>query len=150
MGTNLRIVASDSPVRELHEELRLFFGTDEEGGTLGRLGINRCFRRQEIKNICNSAPAAMFVVDGIKELATDNNVFQAKAGEILFVPGGSQIHVTNMPGEAGQNFLAIAIIFDDQVLRQFRQMYGSRFEDWDLTPKWHVKSRESVMVALVH
>ncbi len=150
MTANLTIIADNGSLRELREELRRFSTFDMAGGPLGRLGINQCFQRQGIRNIDTPSPAAMFVVDGIKELATENDVFGAKAGEILLVPGGSRFHITNSPDQLGRRFLAISIDFDAEVLRQFRQTYGGRLEDWDLTPRWHSKSRDSVTTALAH
>ena len=135
MTANLTIVADNGSLRDLREELRRFSTIDMAGGSLGRLGINQCFQRQGIRNIDTPTPAAMFVVDGIKELATDNDVFRARAGEILLIPGDSRFHVTNAPDQLGRGFLALAINFDTEVLRQFRQVYGGRFEDWDLTPR---------------
>jgi len=124
-------------VIELREELDHRSPVDNEGYA-GRLGINRCKTRQPLTRMCFGGPTVMMTITGRKIVSIEENTYTLSPGDMLMLPEEVGFDVENIPDRNLGRYLGVAIRFDAQTLSVFRDLYGDQFENWDLTPRWHV------------
>ncbi|MEM8963261.1 MAG: helix-turn-helix transcriptional regulator [Acidobacteriota bacterium] len=103
----------------------------------GSIGLYRCWRPQEIRDIVMPDAAVLLVLKGHKKLATASQSWTAAPGEILLIPAGTQFWLGNYPDETGQRYRGMAIRFSSEVIEHFRQVYGAHIESESQAGHWH-------------
>jgi AraC-like DNA-binding protein len=124
-------------VIELRAELDHSSRMDNEGYA-GRLGINRCKACQPLTSMCFGVPTVMMTITGRKIVSIEENTYTLSPGDMLILPEEVDFDVENIPDRKLGRYLGVAIRFDARTLSIFRDLYGDQFENWDLTPRWHV------------
>ena len=133
-------------VIELRTELDHSSRMDNEGYA-GRLGINRCKARQPLTSMCFGVPTVMMTITGRKIVSIEENTYTLSPGDMLVLPEEVDFDVENIPDRKLGRYLGVAIRFDAQTLSIFRDLYGDQFENWDLTPRWHVTASTKSIAA---
>jgi AraC-like DNA-binding protein len=133
-------------VAELRSELDRSSAPDNDGYA-GHLGINRCKTRQPLTRMCFGVPTVMMTITGRKIVSIENDTYQLSPGDMLMLPEEVDFDVENIPDEKLGRYLGVAIRFDAQTLSIFRDIYGAQFDNWDLTPRWHVAGSAKIIAA---
>jgi len=138
-----------SLVSALYDELVHESADKRDELPLGSMGIYRCMRPQQIREIPVHLPMLMLVLSGRKDVSVRNGrQLSVHSGELLILPAETTLHITNYPAVPGKKYVGVAFAFDLEALRQFRKVYGSSLHVWDTTPRWHSKCPMSILVAL--
>ncbi|HFC04187.1 MAG TPA: helix-turn-helix domain-containing protein [Rhizobiales bacterium] len=112
-----------------------------------RLGINRCQVKQSLTHMCFGVPTAMMTIIGQKNVTVEENTYRLTAGDVFLLPEDVSFDVQNVPDPQKGRYLGIAIRFDAETLALFRTLYGNRFDNWDLTPRWHARGPGKAIAA---
>ncbi|VAW05779.1 hypothetical protein MNBD_ALPHA07-1243 [hydrothermal vent metagenome] len=133
-------------VTDLRQELERRSPLDNQGYA-GRLGINRCKARQPLTRMCFGVPTVMMTITGRKIVSVEDETYELSPGDMLMLPEAVDFDVENIPDPALGRYLGLAIRFDTQTLSIFRDLYGDQFDNWDLTPRWHVTGSAKTIAA---
>ena len=79
------------------------------------LGLYRCSRPQEIRDIRVSEACVLLVLRGRKQLATSSRSWTAAGGEMLLVPADISFWLGNYPATSGAEYRGLAIRFSADV-----------------------------------
>ncbi|MEM9597461.1 MAG: helix-turn-helix domain-containing protein [Acidobacteriota bacterium] len=93
------------------------------------LGLYRCSRPQEIRDIRISEACVLLVLRGRKQLATSSRTWTASDGEMLLLPAGMSFWLGNYPAHAGTEYRGLAVRFSADVVDLFRRLYGPHVAD---------------------
>ena len=121
----------------LEEILAATARLDEKPPVVESLGLYRCWRPQEIRNISMPEASALLVLRGRKELVTESRTWSARRGELLLVPAGTTFWLGNYPDESGQPYRGMAVRFSDDVVASFRQLYGRELGSGGDRDRWN-------------
>ena len=94
------------------------------GQTTQSFWINGCQRLQRLTKMDMSAPVLMFPIVGHKKIVAEQQVFDAKPGEILMLPKGIRCDVENIPELVHNRFLGASLVFDQQTIDLFGKAYS--------------------------
>ena len=112
------------------------------------LGINRCTSRQELTEMTLRYPTVMIPLRGTKEIQVGDNNHVIMPGTLAILPAGTSFDVINMPNAAGESYQGVVINFEAKVLESFQTLYGSSFDDWDLSPRWQTDQADRLLAIL--
>ena len=112
------------------------------------LGLYRCSRPQEIRDIRVSEACVLLVLRGRKQLATSSRSWTATDGEMLLLPADMSFWLGNYPEEPGEEYRGLAIRFSAEVVQLFRQLYGSKIAEDTSNPRWHAAAPNEFLEAL--
>ena len=114
------------------------------GQTTRNFWINGCQQLQRLTKMDMSAPVLMFPIVGHKRIIAEQQVYDAKPGEILMLPKGTRCDVENIPEPGHNRFLGASLVFDQQTIDLFGKVYSDGLNDWNLTPKWKASGSNEV------
>jgi AraC-like DNA-binding protein len=114
------------------------------GQTTRNFWINGCQQLQRLTKMDMSAPVLMFPIVGHKRIIAEQQLYDAKPGEILMLPRGIRCDVENIPELGHNHFLGASLVFDQQTIDLFGKAYSDGLNDWDLTPKWKVAGSNEI------
>ncbi len=112
------------------------------------LGLYRCWRPQEIRDVMMPDATVLLVLRGRKELVTASQSWTAGPGEVLLVPAGSAFWLGNYPEAPGQGYRGLAVRFSVEVVAQFRQIYGQQLDRFSLQGRWHALAPDDFLHAV--
>lgn len=119
-----------------------------QAASLEALGLYRCWRPQELRDLVMPEASVLLVLRGRKKLETASRSWQASPGEMLLVPAGTRFWLGNYPDESGQTYRGLAVRFSTEVIERFRQIYGSRWNPWSLRSRWQATAPPDFLYAL--
>ncbi|MEO1370745.1 MAG: AraC family transcriptional regulator N-terminal domain-containing protein, partial [Acidobacteriota bacterium] len=92
-------------------------GGERQTAAIGHgLGLYRCSRPQEIRDIRMSEACILLVLRGRKELATSSRTWTATDGEMLLLPTDMSFWLGNYPDGSGLDYRGLAIRFSADVV----------------------------------
>ncbi|MEM7588280.1 MAG: AraC family transcriptional regulator N-terminal domain-containing protein, partial [Acidobacteriota bacterium] len=112
------------------------------------LGLYRCWRPQKIRDITLPEASVLLVLRGRKHLATTSRSWEAGPGEMLVVPAGTNFWLGNYPDDSGQHYRGIAMRFSDEVISDFRQLYGRELGGGGRHDRWLAEAPLELLHAL--
>ncbi len=150
----MRIVSSNgsrdaSQMRGLLDALKIA-GSGTPNGGLPRTWVNLCASRQTISRVSFAHPTMLLAALGRKTVVHGDQVHTTDDSKLIIVPAGVDITVENAPHPVSGLYAGAALSFDRDVLDQFRRLYGERFEDWDLLPRWSYRHSEKLLASIVN
>jgi len=104
------------------------------------VAIYRCMQKQSITNLSLNAPNLLLPLKGTKMLQAGQARISGTSGDIVVMPGGMEFDVMNIPNDGSQQYLGLAVKFDEETIELFRRSYESRFSSWDVSPQWKCKA----------
>lgn len=144
-------VPEEISISNMIQELKTALDRDDNQdgeGYFGRLGINRCVAIQSLTHMSFGVPTLMMSVVGKKVITTEDQVFTARPGHIFILPEGVSFDVQNVPDQKKGRYLGLSIQFGPATMSMFRDLYGSRFDDWDLSPHWQVGANSKTIASV--
>jgi len=66
----------------------------------------------------------------------------------LILPADTTLWIGNQPQRQKQEYLAIALSFDSDTIRRFRDTYHAHLREWNTTPHLHATAPPAMLVAL--
>ena len=112
------------------------------------LGLYRCWRPQEVRDVVLPEASALLVLRGRKQLATPSHTWLAGAGELLLVPAETTFWLGNYPDDSGRSYRGVAVRFSTEVIELFRQLYGPELDPDGHRDRWHARAPEEFLDAL--
>lgn len=112
------------------------------------LGLYRCWRPQEIRNLLLPEASVLLVLRGQKQLATTSRSWQVGPGEVLLVPADTTFALGNYPDASGQPYRGLAIRFSPQVISHFRQLYGAPLQTGGPSDRWSARAPAEFLRAI--
>ncbi|MEO1086718.1 MAG: helix-turn-helix domain-containing protein [Acidobacteriota bacterium] len=112
------------------------------------LGLYRCSRPQEIRDLHMTEACILLVLRGRKQLATSSRTWTATDGEMLLVPTDMSFWLGNYPAEPGLEYRGLAIRFSADVVDLFRQLYGAKVVHDASHSRWHAAAPEEFLEAV--
>jgi AraC-like DNA-binding protein len=109
------------------------------------LGVQSCYRPQNISKVTFSKPALLVVVSGSKEIELANRRFVARAGECLIVPADTEFWIAKYPDPLSGLYLGLGLRFDIETIEAFQRNYGRGFESWNLSSHWQAPASEAAL-----
>ncbi|MEM1183042.1 MAG: helix-turn-helix transcriptional regulator [Acidobacteriota bacterium] len=136
-------------ILEAAEALERNAGGERQTAAIGQgLGLYRCSRPQEIRDIRVNEACVLLVLRGRKQLATSSRSWTATDGEMLLVPAGLSFWLGNYPRSSGVEYRGLAIRFGADVVELFRQLYGPRMVVDAAAGRWHAPAPAAFLEAL--
>jgi len=150
----MRIVRSNGSrdtgqMRGLLDALKIV-GSGPPNGGLPRTWVNLCTSRQTISRVSFAHPTMLIAAMGRKTVVHGDQAHATDDSTLIIVPAGIEITVENAPHPVSGLYAGAALSFDRDVLDQFRRLYGERFEDWDLLPRWRYRHSEKLLASIVN
>lgn len=107
-------------------------GQLERGGDrppLDGLGFFHCRQSHTLKAIPVVHPMLLLVVSGTKILSAPDEELRASAGDLLILQGNCVVSVTNCPDLGSGDYLAVAVVFEPEIMNAYRQLDGEAAKD---------------------
>jgi len=124
-------------------------GTGTPSGGLPRTWVNLCTSRQAISRVSFAHPTVLLAAMGRKIVVYGDRSYSTDDNHLMIIPAGIEIAVENVPHPIGGLYAGAALSFDRDVLDQFRTLYGERFDEWDLLPRWTFRHSDKVVASIV-
>jgi AraC-like DNA-binding protein len=140
-------------IADVIDELKLELDHNKVRGhehSSNQIGVNRCKIKQSLTRMCFGVPTIMLTVRGQKHVTMGDSIFKLVPGDMLILPEAVNFDVENIPDTREGRYLGLAIRFDAEILTAFRDLYGAQFDNWDLTPRWHVKGNARITAAIAN
>lgn len=115
---------------------------------LSDLGMYSCQQSHRLSEVPIFQPTLLIVLNGSKTLYFESNEFEIRPGKIMLLPADTQFLVENQPASDGSLYLGVALRFPKDAIDQFRDLYGSRLDQWALTPVWQAAAPEEAIHSL--
>ncbi len=131
------------------QELRAEVERDPSAGSgfISQLGVNKCVATQSLTHMSIVTPTVMMPILGEKIVTVADTIHRSTPGNLLVLPEGIGFDVENVPDRRENRYLGIAIRFDAPTMALFRQLYGARISDWNVSPRWLVKGSAKTIAA---
>ncbi|GAB4199439.1 MAG: helix-turn-helix transcriptional regulator [Wenzhouxiangellaceae bacterium] len=134
---------------QIRDELHNYSAHEPENGTGTGLEIHRCNRTQALAAIPIHEPCVRLVVTGQKEVMLDQRSISVKPGEVVVLPAGTNYQVRQVPDSACQRYHGLTISFSQKVLKHFRLVYGSHFNELRTPALWHSEAPDGLLAEVL-
>ena len=96
---------------------------------LGQIGVFHCHRHQRLRSVPIHHPSVVLVLEGTKRVTFAARQETLGAGELAFLPAGSELLMENIPCPDRHEYLALCLSFSPETVQRFLTSYGHRL-DW--------------------
>lgn len=134
-------------IRRLHTRVMSHLSEDPTRMPLGGLGIFHCRTSQSIHDVPIHQPLLVLVTSGMKEIVLGGRRMQIRPGELLMLPADCRVEVFNHPGEDGEHYLGLAMVFHEESISQCRRIISGETAPV-MTPLWHARADALVVAAM--
>lgn len=112
------------------------------------LGLNACLRPQSLRSLNMPMPLLTMALEGEKTMFIGDSTYVSTKGAVILIPANTEFRVETRPDPKTGRFFAASLRFDAETIQQFRQIYGSKFAEWDTSPKWQMPAQGFLLDAL--